>query len=142
MISKKMEKLVAGSSVIRAMFEEGKQMAAKVGAENVYDLYRTRSLGQRRNPPLQQITKNQPRADFLICSTLFSDQTGLPQEDKNSRQKQTQKRIDHDPFRLFRFIEGTILPAGTVFGLRIKLFKISVPQHQPLILHENIKQFA
>lgn len=32
-----MEELVAGSSVIRALFEEGKQMAAKVGAENVYD---------------------------------------------------------------------------------------------------------
>ncbi len=37
MISKSMEELVAGSSVIRALFEEGKQMAAKVGAENVYD---------------------------------------------------------------------------------------------------------
>lgn len=32
-----MEELVAGSSVIRALFEEGKQMAAKVGVENVYD---------------------------------------------------------------------------------------------------------
>ena len=37
MISKSMEELVAGSSVIRALFEEGKQMAAKVGVENVYD---------------------------------------------------------------------------------------------------------
>ncbi len=37
MISKKMEALVAGSSVIRAMFEEGKQMAAKYGAQNVFD---------------------------------------------------------------------------------------------------------
>lgn len=37
MISKKMTGLVKGSSVIRAMFEEGKAMAAKYGAENVYD---------------------------------------------------------------------------------------------------------
>lgn len=37
MISKKMVGLVKGSSVIRAMFEEGKKMAAKYGAENVYD---------------------------------------------------------------------------------------------------------
>ena len=37
MISKKMVGLVKGSSVIRAMFEEGKQMAAKYGAENVFD---------------------------------------------------------------------------------------------------------
>ena len=33
MIAKKMVKYVEGSSVIRAMFEEGKKMAAKYGAE-------------------------------------------------------------------------------------------------------------
>lgn len=37
MISEKMMGLVRGSSVIRAMFEEGKKMAAEYGAENVYD---------------------------------------------------------------------------------------------------------
>ena len=45
MISKQMEKLVHGSSVIRAMFEEGKKMAEKYGAENVYDF----SLGNPRD---------------------------------------------------------------------------------------------
>lgn len=37
MISKKMEPLVAGSSVVRAMFEEGKKMAEQFGPENVFD---------------------------------------------------------------------------------------------------------
>ncbi len=37
MISEKMKSLVANSSVTRAMFEEGKKMAAKYGAENVFD---------------------------------------------------------------------------------------------------------
>ncbi len=46
MIAKKMAKYVAGSSVTRAMFEEGKKMAAKFGAENVYDF----SLG---NPSVE-----------------------------------------------------------------------------------------
>ncbi len=46
MISKKMVSLVKGSSVIRAMFEEGKQMAKKYGAENVYDF----SLGNPNVP--------------------------------------------------------------------------------------------
>ncbi len=46
MISKQMEELVKGSSVIRAMFEEGKRMADKYGAENVYDF----SLG---NPSVE-----------------------------------------------------------------------------------------
>ena len=36
-IAKRMEPLVAGSSIIRKLFEEGKEMAKKVGAENVYD---------------------------------------------------------------------------------------------------------
>ena len=51
MISEKMMDLVANSSVIRAMFEEGKQMAAKYGAENVYDF----SLGNPSVEPPQEI---------------------------------------------------------------------------------------
>lgn len=46
MISKKMEGLVKNSSAIRAMFEEGKKMAAQFGKENVYDF----SLG---NPSVE-----------------------------------------------------------------------------------------
>jgi len=47
MISKKMKELVIGSSVIRAMFEEGRIMAEKYGADNVYDF----SLGNPNMPP-------------------------------------------------------------------------------------------
>lgn len=48
MISEKMKTLVEQSSVIRAMFEEGKNMAKLYGAENVYDF----SLGNPSvNPP-------------------------------------------------------------------------------------------
>lgn len=46
MIAKKMVKYVEGSSVTRAMFEEGKKLAALYGAENVYDF----SLG---NPSVE-----------------------------------------------------------------------------------------
>jgi len=46
MISKKMVDYVKGSSLIRAMFEEGKRLASIYGAENVYDF----SLG---NPNLE-----------------------------------------------------------------------------------------
>lgn len=46
-----MEKLVKGSSVIRAMFEEGKKMALEYGAENVYDF----SLGNPSVLPPSQI---------------------------------------------------------------------------------------
>jgi aspartate aminotransferase len=46
MIAKKMVAFVEGSSVTRAMFEEGKKMAEQFGAENVYDF----SLG---NPSVE-----------------------------------------------------------------------------------------
>ncbi len=47
MIAKKMTKYVEGSSVTRAMFEEGKRLAQKYGASNVYDF----SLGNPSTPP-------------------------------------------------------------------------------------------
>ena len=37
MISERMAKMAAGGSAIRAMFEEGKRLAAQYGKENVYD---------------------------------------------------------------------------------------------------------
>lgn len=50
MISDQMLKLVNGSSAIRAMFEEGKKLAAIYGVENVYDY----SLGNPSvEPPLE-----------------------------------------------------------------------------------------
>ena len=46
MISKKMEHMVANSSAIRAMFEEGNRLAKLYGKENVYDF----SLGNPNVP--------------------------------------------------------------------------------------------
>ncbi len=46
MISEKMKGFVANSSAIRAMFEEGKKLAAKYGADHVYDF----SLGNPNVP--------------------------------------------------------------------------------------------
>ena len=51
MISNKMEKLVKNSSVIRAMFEEGKKLSAKYGEENVFDY----SLGNPNVEPPKEI---------------------------------------------------------------------------------------
>ncbi len=52
MISEKMVELVKGSSVIRAMFEEGQRLAKIYGAENVYDF----SLGNPNVAPPQAVT--------------------------------------------------------------------------------------
>lgn len=53
MISDKMVDLVKGSSVIRAMFEEGQRLAKIYGAENVYDF----SLGNPNVPAPDEVNK-------------------------------------------------------------------------------------
>ena len=53
MISEKMKGFVEGSSVIRAMFEEGKKMAEEFGAENVYDF----SLGNPNVPAPSEVNE-------------------------------------------------------------------------------------
>ena len=53
MIADKMVDLVKNSSAIRAMFDEGKIMAAKYGAENVYDF----SLGNPNVPAPAEVKK-------------------------------------------------------------------------------------
>ena len=58
MISKKMENMVANSSAIRAMFEEGNRLAQKYGAENVFDF----SLGNPNVPAPESVKK-----PLLIC---------------------------------------------------------------------------
>ena len=53
MISQKMENMVANSSAIRAMFEEGNRLAKLYGTENVYDF----SLGNPNVPAPESIKK-------------------------------------------------------------------------------------
>ena len=53
MIADKMRPLVENNSAIRAMFEEGKKMAAVYGAENVYDF----SLGNPNVPAPQAVNQ-------------------------------------------------------------------------------------
>ena len=51
MLSKKIQAALEGSSAIRAMFVEGKELAAKVGAENVFDF----SLGNPATPAPESV---------------------------------------------------------------------------------------
>lgn len=57
MVSKKIAQALAGSSVIRAMFNEGKEMAARYGAENVYDF----SLGNPATPAPESVNRHDQR---------------------------------------------------------------------------------
>jgi len=53
MISEKMKKSIAGNSIIRSMFEEGKRLSAIYGADNVFDF----SIGNPSVEPPEDIKK-------------------------------------------------------------------------------------
>ncbi|MEG2561903.1 MAG: pyridoxal phosphate-dependent aminotransferase [Clostridia bacterium] len=53
MISSKMQNMIGKSSIIRSMFEEGKALSAKFGAENVFDF----SLGNPNIPSPPQLNR-------------------------------------------------------------------------------------
>lgn len=81
MISKKMQQQVAGSSAIRAMFLEGKEMAARIGAENVYDF----SLGNPMTPIPAEF--NQAMLDLIQTESSlelhgYMDNAGYPETRK------------------------------------------------------------
>ena len=73
MLSKKIQTALAGSSAIRAMFIEGKELAAKVGAENVFDF----SLGNPATPApealKQVVTDLLEKEDPLVLHGYMSN---------------------------------------------------------------------
>ena len=66
MISDKMVGLVNNSSVIRAMFEEGKRLASIYGVENVYDF----SLGNPNVPAPKAVNEAIKKVDSTTESEM------------------------------------------------------------------------
>ncbi len=65
MISEKMRNMVKNSSAIRAMFEEGKKLAALYGEENVYDF----SLGNPNLPAPAEVAEAL-KSEIDACDAL------------------------------------------------------------------------
>lgn len=70
MIAQKMIKYVEGSSVTRAMFEEGKKMAAQYGAENVYDFSLEIRVWNRRLRSRMQSVRFWSRNLHVMCMDI------------------------------------------------------------------------
>lgn len=115
MISKKMSKMVAGSSLIRAMFEEGAKMIEQYGADNVYDF----SLGNPNVAPPESIKTS-------IKEILDSEQPGAVHGYmNNSGYPEVREAIAEHTNRLYGTQvppEGIIMTCGAAGGLNI-LFK-------------------
>lgn len=115
MISERMVGLVKGSSVIRAMFEEGKKLAAQYGAENVYDF----SLGNPNVPAPREVNEaikaivDEEESTFLHGYTSnpgYADVRGAVAENLNKR------------FGTHFTFENIIMTVGAAGGLNV-IFK-------------------
>ena len=75
-ISKKIEKIIAGSSFIRKMFEEGARLKAEFGAENVCDF----SLGNPNVPPPEKFNEilREAVATCGLNDHCYMPNTGYP----------------------------------------------------------------
>ena len=125
MISEKMKPFMANNSAIRAMFEEGKRMAAVYGKENVYDF----SLGNP-NVPVPQVTeaildvvKNE---DFM---TLHGYMSNAGYEDvRQTIAESLNKRFGTN----FAF-KNLIMTVGAASGLNIILKSILNPGDEVIV---------
>ncbi len=126
MISKQMEELVKGSSVIRAMFEEGKVMAEKYGAENVYDF----SLGNPSVEPPAEVKQafidilNEEPPNYLhgyMSNSGYEDVRGVIAKSINQR------------FATHFSEENIIMTVGAAGGLNVILKTLINPGDEVIV---------
>ena len=120
MISDKMKELLSGSSVIRAMFEDGKKMSAEFGRENVYDF----SLGNPSvYPPVKLKTVIKRLVDNMSPDYLhgYMNNSGY-EEVREKIAASLNKRFDTK----FSF-KNIIMTVGAAGGLNVILKTILNP---------------
>ncbi|MBR5566100.1 MAG: pyridoxal phosphate-dependent aminotransferase [Roseburia sp.] len=131
MISKKIKTALAGSSAIRAMFIEGKEMAAKYGAENVYDF----SLGNPATPAPKafndaviELAKQATESDSVALELHgYMSNSGYP-EVRQAIADNLNKRFGTD----FDF-HNVVMTVGAAGGLNIIFKTILDPEDEVIV---------
>lgn len=127
MISEKMKNMVAGSSAIRAMFEEGKRLADIYGAEKVYDF----SLGNPCVPAPDAIKQK-------ICDIVTTEN---PMElhgytSSNSGYPEVRKTVAESLNRRFKTSFGEkniVMTVGAAGGLNVVLKTLINPGDEVIV---------
>ncbi len=126
MISEKMKAFTQNSSVIRAMFEEGKKMSALYGAENVYDF----SLGNPSVEPPQSVKDaiikilNEETPNYVHGYTNNSGYEDVREFVANSTNKE---------FGTNFTFENVVMTCGAAGGLNIILKSILNPDDEVIV---------
>lgn len=126
MVSKKIQEALKGSSAIRAMFVEGKELAAKVGKENVYDF----SLGNPATPAPEAV--NQAIRDLL----LEEDMLTLHGYMDNSGYEDVREAVAQNLNKRFRTdfdYHNVIMTVGAAGGLNIIFKTILDPEDEVIV---------
>ena len=135
MIADKMKNMVANSSAIRAMFEEGTRLAGIYGRENVFDF----SLGNP-NVPAPQIVKDAivelvNDTDPVVLHGYTNSNSGYP-EVRKAIAKSLNERFDT------KFSgKNIVMTVGAAGGLNVILKSLINPGDEVMHLHhilENI----
>ncbi len=125
MISEKMQRLARNNSVIRAMFEEGRQMAREYGAENVFDF----SLGNPSVPApaavKEAISEILAEEDSLTVHGYMSN-VGF-EDVRQAVAEHLNRRFDTD-----FTADNIIMTAGAAGGLNVILKTLLNPGDQVL----------
>ena len=112
MISTKMKYFVENGSAVRAMFEEGKQMAQEYGAENVCDF----SLGNPNCPPPDAVT------EAFLAVLKETDPVELHGYMSNPGFEDVRAKIAaslNDRFQMDYAYENIIMSVGAAGGLNV-----------------------
>ncbi len=126
MIAKGMKDLVAGSSVIRAMFEEGKRLAEKYGEENVFDF----SLGNPSVNPPDEIKQS------IIDILNEVDQNTIHGYMNNSGFEEVRSTIAEHLNRRFGtsfHSKNLIMTVGAAGGLNVILKSLLDPEDEVIV---------
>lgn len=126
MIAKKMEKLVEGSSVIRAMFEEGRKMAAQYGAQNVYDF----SLG---NPSVEPPAEVRQAMLDCICEEEPGYLHGYMNNSGYEDVRQTIAESLNERFGTGFSDENIVMTVGAAGGLNVILKVLLNPGDEVIV---------
>ena len=126
MVSKKIQEALKGSSAIRAMFVEGKELAAKVGKENVYDF----SLGNPATPAPEAV--NEAIKDLLDKEDMlelhgYMDNSGY-EDVREAVAQNLNKRFGTD----FDY-HNVIMTVGAAGGLNIIFKTILDPEDEVIV---------
>ena len=135
MISKKMEQMVANSSAIRAMFEEGNKMAEKYGAENVYDF----SLGNPNVPAPEAV--NRAITDIVAeeaSTKVHGYMSNAGFEDVRDTVAQSLNRRFGTQFHL----ENILMTVGAASGMNVILKTVLDPGDEVIVFAPYFMEYG